>query len=68
MTIKSWTLIAGIGLCGLGVICLPLGFGISPKRDLSLFDAFADTGAFALTGLGLISLGLIAIVFARLLK
>jgi hypothetical protein len=39
---------------------LPVGYRVSPKRDLSAFDNFADIWAFFEFGLILIGIGLIA--------
>ena len=46
-------------------MCLPLGFGISPKRDLSAFSNIADTGAFIRVGIVLIVLGLTAFLLSH---
>jgi len=51
------TLIAVIGLLG-----LPLGYGVSPKRDLSVFNNVADTGAFIEAAFALILFGLAALL------
>ena len=53
--------IGGIFAALIGVTCLPLGFGVSPKRDSSLFSNLADMGAFIRLGFGLIALGVIGI-------
>jgi hypothetical protein len=42
-------------------MCLPIGYGISSKRDLSVFNNIADTGAFVKSAALLIAGGLIAI-------
>jgi hypothetical protein len=65
--VKTVLRIAGIVVAASGVMCFPIGYGVSPKRDLSLFDNLADLGAFVrmgsvLTVLGLLVLGLSFIV------
>ncbi|EDY16312.1 hypothetical protein CfE428DRAFT_6125 [Chthoniobacter flavus Ellin428] len=47
--------ICGIGgvLLGLGLMCLPLGFGANPERDTSAFFRAADTGVWLKLGLTL---------------
>ena len=66
LTIKNWALIAGILLCALGVECLPSGLGANPKRDLSLFQNYADLGAFTGTGVLLIGAGVLVILMTVL--
>jgi hypothetical protein len=48
-------------------VCLPVGLGVSPKRDLSLFNNLADMGAFIKAALILIPVGLIVAVLSYLL-
>ena len=57
--------IGGIVSIAVGLMSLPLGRGVSPKRDLSVFYSIADTGAFVKTGLALIVAGLIATLLSR---
>ncbi len=57
--------IGGIVAACVGLLCLPLGFGVSPKRDLSAFSRIADTGAFVKIGLALIFGGLLAVFVSR---
>jgi len=38
--------LGGLGLLLFGVMCLPIGYGVSPKRDSSFFYNLADAGAF----------------------
>jgi hypothetical protein len=59
--LKTALRIGGAGLAAIGVMCLPVGFGISPKRDLNLFSNIADLGAFVQTGVILIAIGLLAV-------
>jgi hypothetical protein len=43
-----------------GLMCLPVGYGNKPNRDLSAFNNFADLGAFIKLGLILMGIGVIA--------
>ena len=36
--------IAGAATAAAGLLCLPVGYGIDPKRDLSAFSNLADIG------------------------
>jgi hypothetical protein len=60
--IKLGLQIAGIAVTAVGVLYLPVGFGVNPKRDLSAFLNLTDMGLFLKAALVLIPLG--AIVFA----
>jgi CubicO group peptidase (beta-lactamase class C family) len=60
--LKTWFLMTGIVLCCLGFICLPVGYGANPARDLSLFHNFADLGFFIPTGIMLFCAGLVVII------
>jgi hypothetical protein len=40
-----------------GVLCLPVGFGVNPLRDLSAFDNLADMGVFVKAAIVLIPIG-----------
>ena len=57
MTTKEWIQSTGVVLVAVGFGCFPLGYGVSPKRDTSLFNNFADLGAFVKYGLTLLTLG-----------
>jgi hypothetical protein len=46
---------------------LPVGWGASPKRDLSAFNNAADLGAFVKPGVLLIAAGLLMVLLAFLL-
>ena len=49
-------------LCFLtGIMCLPVGYGVSPKRDLSAFKNLADMHAFVRVGVFLMALGGVAV-------
>lgn len=43
---KLFLRIAGVASAAVGVLCLQVGYGISPKRDLSAFSNLADMGIF----------------------
>ena len=60
--IKLGLQIAGLAVAAVGVLCLPVGFGINPKRDLSAFFNLTDMGMFLRVALVLIPVG--SIVFA----
>ena len=66
LTLKDYAFIAGLILFLLGIGCLPLGGPGNPKRDLSLFNNFADLGAFSSTGIVLIVTGLTILVITGL--
>jgi hypothetical protein len=53
-------------VAAIGVVCLPIGFGVSPKRDLSLFNNLADMGSFVNVGILLITLGVISLGLSSL--
>jgi hypothetical protein len=59
--LKTALRIGGVLVFAIGLMCLPIGYGISPKRDLSPFNNLADLGAFIQTGLILIAVGLLLI-------
>jgi hypothetical protein len=46
----------------MGLLCFPIGFGASPKRDTSAFSNFADLGIFFKAGLILLTVGLLLLV------
>ena len=50
MTLADWLRGIGAALIGVGIICFPVGLGVSPKRDLSRFDNLADLGLFVKAG------------------
>ena len=68
LTLKDWFSIIGFVLFGLGFMCLPIGYGASSKRDLSLFENFADMWAFMKTGVVLICAGLLVIILTELIS
>ena len=67
-TIKSGFLIVGVVLCCLGFMCFPIGYGANPKRDLNLFNNFADAGAFIHTGAILFCAGCLVIALTLLIS
>jgi hypothetical protein len=56
MNAKEWLRSAGTVLVLIGLGCFPLGFGVSSKRDTSIFNNFADLGAFLKCGLALLTI------------
>ena len=38
--------IAGVASIAGGALCFPVGYGVNPKRDLSVFSNLADMGLF----------------------
>jgi hypothetical protein len=63
MQIRVWFQIIGWFAVLLGFMCMPIGF-IGSKRDTSLFNNIADTGAFLKAGGVLIAAGFIVLMFA----
>jgi hypothetical protein len=49
--------IGGAAIAAFGLVCLPVGYGVNPKRGLSVFNNLADTGIFVTAGLVLIATG-----------
>jgi len=65
--ITPWLRAAGILILAIGVLCLPLGIGISPKRDLSVFSNLADAGLFIKAGLVIAAVGVFIFFLSFLL-
>jgi hypothetical protein len=65
--ITPWLRSAGIVIFLLGVACMPLGVGISPKRDLSVFNNLADAGLFIKAGLVIAAIGVVLFFLSFLL-
>ena len=61
-TLKSWIRGIGVVLALVGLGALPLGIGVSPKRDTSLFNNLANTGMFIKYGLLLILIGIVILI------
>ncbi len=59
--------VAGIVVMVLGLICLPLSIGVSPKRDLSAFNNLVDLGFFWKPGLVLLAVGAVMVIVSWLL-
>jgi len=59
--VKSYCRLAGWLLVCLGVMFMPLGYGINPKRDLSLFHNLADLPAFLMWAVGFVGVGVATI-------
>jgi hypothetical protein len=59
--------VSGMILLILGVMCMPVGFGVSPKRDQSVFHNLGDMRAFLLWGAVLAGSGVILLVVAAIL-
>lgn len=65
--LKARIRLAGILVLILGGMFIPIGHGVSPKRDLSAFNNLTDMGAFLTWAVALIGLGIVLIVVAVLL-
>lgn len=65
--IKRIMRIGGVCCVVVGFWCLPLGYGINPERDQSVFNNLADMQAFVRVGLILMVAGAIALAGSRLL-
>lgn len=65
-TAKIVLRIAGVASSAIGIMCLPVGFGSSPKRDLSAFFNLADVGEFVRVGLTLIAIGAVMFMVSYL--
>jgi hypothetical protein len=50
-----------------GTMCLPKGYGVNPKRDLSVFFNLADMNAFIKIGLLLMAVGAVSFVASLVL-
>ena len=61
-TLKNWVRGIGIVIALLGVTALPLGMGVSPKRDTNFFNNLADTGMFIKYGFVLIFIGIVVLI------
>jgi hypothetical protein len=66
-TLKTW--LGGIGIVTVlvGGSSFPLGMGINPERDTSIFHNLADLGLFIEYGFVLILLGIVLIVVSLLI-
>jgi hypothetical protein len=59
--------IVGVAIAAFGLVCLPVGYSINPKRDLSAFNNLADTGIFVTVGFVLIATGVVLFVASWIL-
>jgi hypothetical protein len=55
--VKLLLKIGGISSILVGLMCLPIGYGVSPKRDLSTFANLADMGVLLKVSLLLVVVG-----------
>jgi hypothetical protein len=67
MNIREYVKTISIILMAIGILCLPIGFGASPKRDTSVFSSFADLGIFLKSGLIMLALGLLLLLIGPLI-
>jgi heme/copper-type cytochrome/quinol oxidase subunit 1 len=65
--LKTILRVGGALFCCMGVMFLPLGYGVSPKRDLNLFNNVADTQFFVTIGAVLMVVGAILLLFSAAL-
>lgn len=65
---KYWFLGSGIVIVAVGLQCLGIGFGISPKRDTSFFNNIADMGGFLTPAGILLAAGAFFILVSCLIK
>lgn len=66
-TAKDYTRIIGVVLSTCGLSCVPVGRGFNPRRDLSVFNNFVDTGASFSLGVVLLSVGLTMVLLSLLI-
>ena len=65
--LREFLRVAGWFALILGIMCLPAGWGVNPKRDQSAFRDLADIGAFLkFAAVGIVS-GVILLVVSALL-
>jgi hypothetical protein len=55
-------------IAAIGGMCLPIGIGVSHRRDLSVFYNIRDLGGFVQMGLALLAVGLIAFAMSFAVK
>ncbi len=68
MTLREMLRVFGIIAILIGGLCFPVGYGISPERDLSAFHNLADLGMFQRVGTILVGAGAAVLVASRLMK
>lgn len=54
--------VAGVAAVAIGALCLPVGYGVNPKRHLSAFNNLVDTGIFTTVGLIMLAIGAILLL------
>ncbi len=67
MSLKQWFRVVGWLVLFFGGMFFPVGFGVNPKRDLSVFYNLADLGVFWKIGFVLLCMGLFLLLISRLL-
>jgi hypothetical protein len=65
--LREFLQVAGMFALILGIICVPIGWGVNPKRDQSVFFNLADIGAFLRWAVVGIASGLILLLVSALL-
>lgn len=65
--VKAWMRGIGIVATLIGVMALPLGMGVSPKRDTSFFANLADTGTFIKFSFFLLGVGIVLLIVSILI-
>jgi uncharacterized protein YjeT (DUF2065 family) len=58
----------GIVAILIGGLCSPVGYGINPERDLSVFHNLADRGMFQRVGVILVGVGVAVLFGAHLVN
>jgi hypothetical protein len=56
--------VGGVFLFVAGLECMPVGYGVSPKRDLSAFNNIADTGSLVWLGIAMMLAGVLTLAGA----
>jgi hypothetical protein len=59
--LKTGLRVGGTLLAMMGLLCLPLGSEVNPKRAQSFFENLVELGAFIRTGLALLAIGVLAL-------
>jgi hypothetical protein len=59
--------IFGVASAVSGLACFPVGYGMNPVRDVSVFENLADTGMLISLGLALMAVGAIMLALSWLL-
>jgi len=63
---KSWTRLTGVVIVAAGLLSLPVGLGVSPKRDTSFFHNLADLDGFSGWGVVVIGTGIVILILSIL--